>query len=78
MYNTMSNTKQFPYLSVTEVARAADLTMDSIYKHIKAGHITATKLPNFRQYMVEQSELAAFLRARANGKFVRPEKRVKG
>jgi excisionase family DNA binding protein len=74
----MSINKAFPYLSVNDVARATGLTVDSIYKHIKAKHLAATKLPNFRQYMVEQSELAAFLKARANGKFVIPAKKAKG
>jgi helix-turn-helix protein len=74
----MSTNRPFPYLSVNDVARATGLTIDSIYKHIRAKHIAAIKLPNFREYMVEQSELAAFIKARANGQLVRPEMRAKG
>ena len=69
----MNNNKPFHYLSVADVARAAGLTLDSIYKHIKAKHLVAIKLPNFRQYLVEPTELTAFLTARANGRFVRRE-----
>jgi excisionase family DNA binding protein len=72
----MNNNRPFPYLSATDVARATGLTLDSIYKHIRAKHIATVKVPNFRQYLIEQSELAAFLKARANGLFVRPEMRV--
>jgi hypothetical protein len=37
--------------------------------------ITDTLMP--WQYMVEASALTAFLKARANGKFVRPAKKIK-
>jgi hypothetical protein len=74
-YNTINSNKQFLYLSVAEVARATSLTIDSIYKHIRAGHLVASKPTNFDQYMVEPAELSAFLQARAKGRFVRPPKR---
>jgi hypothetical protein len=73
--NIMNSNKQFPYLSVAEVARATSLTIDSIYKHIRAGHLIAIKPSHFDQYMVEPAELTAFLKARANGSFVRPPKK---
>jgi excisionase family DNA binding protein len=67
----------FPFLTVYEVARATDLTVPCIYKHIHDGHIDAVKVPGFRQYMIEPAALAAFLKARAKGQFVRPAKKVK-
>lgn len=60
-------------MSVADIAKAAGVNLDCVYKHIAAGHISTTKLPGFRQHMVQESELAAFLKARANGKFVRKE-----
>jgi excisionase family DNA binding protein len=66
----------FPFLTVYEVARAADLTIPCIYAHIHNGHLDAVKVPGFRQYMVEPAALAAFLKARARGQFVRPAKKV--
>jgi excisionase family DNA binding protein len=67
----------FPFLTVYEVARAADLTIPCIYRHIHDGHLDAVKMPGFRQYMIEPQALAAFLKARAKGHFVRPPKRSK-
>jgi excisionase family DNA binding protein len=66
---------QFPFLTVYEVARATDLTVPCIYRHIHDGHIDAVKVPGFRQYMIEASSLTTFLKARANGQFVRPPKK---
>jgi excisionase family DNA binding protein len=67
----------FPFLTAIEVARAAELTVPCIYAHIHDGHLDAVKIPGFRQYMIEASALASFLKARAKGQFVRPAKRVK-
>jgi hypothetical protein len=67
----------FPYLSVIDVARAADLSVPNIYKHIALGHIEAIKLPNFKNYLIPAAALTAFLLARAEGKFVRPANRKK-
>jgi excisionase family DNA binding protein len=65
----------FPYLTVYEVARATDLTVPCIYKHIHDGHIDVVKVPGFLQYMIEPSALNAFLKARANGIYVRPPRK---
>jgi excisionase family DNA binding protein len=73
----MSKSIAFPYLSVQDVARAADLSVPAIYKHIEAGHIEVIKLPNFKNYLIPAAALAAFLKARAHGKFVRPPKKLK-
>jgi excisionase family DNA binding protein len=73
----IKSTIPFECLTVYEVARAADLTVACIYAHIHNGHLDAVKMPGFRQYMVEPSALAAFLKARARGQFVRPAKEVK-
>lgn len=67
----------FPYLSVIDVAQAADLTVFAIYKHIALGHIEAIKLRNFKNYLIPAASLTAFLKARAEGKYVRPTKKVK-
>jgi hypothetical protein len=61
---------------VYEVARAADLTIPCIYKHVHDGHIDTVKVPGFRQYMIEPAALNAFLKARAKGQFVRPQEKV--
>jgi excisionase family DNA binding protein len=66
---------QFPFLTVYEVARATDLTVPCIYRHIHDGHLDAVKVPGFRQYMIEPPALTSFLKARAGGQFVRPPKR---
>jgi excisionase family DNA binding protein len=66
----------FPFLTVYEVARAADLTVSCIYSHIHHGHLDAVKMPGFRQYMIEASALASFLKARASGMYVRPSKKA--
>jgi hypothetical protein len=67
----------FPYLSVIDVARAADLSVPNIYKHIALGHIEAIKLPNFKNCLIPAAALTAFLLARAEGRFVRPASRKK-
>jgi hypothetical protein len=67
----------FPYLSVIDVARASDLSVPAIYKHIDLGHIEAIKLANFKNYLIPVASLTAFLKARAEGQYVRPAKRVK-
>ena len=67
----------FPFLTVYDVARATDLTVPCVYKHVHDGHIDAVKVPGFRQYMIEPAALAAFLKARAKGQYVRPTKKVK-
>jgi excisionase family DNA binding protein len=67
---------QFPFLTVYEVARATDLTVPCIYRHIHDGHLDAVKVPGFRQFMIEPSSLTTFLKARANGQFVRPTKKL--
>jgi excisionase family DNA binding protein len=67
----------FPFLTVYDVARATDLTVPCVYKHVHDGHIDAMKVPGFRQYMIEPAALAAFLKARAKGQYVRPTKKVK-
>jgi excisionase family DNA binding protein len=67
----------FPFLTVNDVARATDLSIPAIYAHIHDGHIDVVKVQGFRQYMIEPAALAAFLKARAQGMFVRPPKRVK-
>jgi excisionase family DNA binding protein len=71
----MIKSTQFPFLTVYEVARATELTVPCIYRHIHDGHLDAVKVPGFRQYMIEPSALTVFLKARANGQFVRPLKR---
>jgi hypothetical protein len=65
----------FPFLSVREVAVACDLSDANIYKHIELGHIEVIKRENFKNIMIPAASLAAFLRARAEGKFKRPAKR---
>jgi hypothetical protein len=65
----------FPYLSVIDVARATDLSVANIYKHIELGHIEVIKLPNFKNIMIPAAALTAFLLARAEGRFVRPANR---
>jgi hypothetical protein len=72
----MSN-KPFTYLSVIDVARASDLSVPCIYKHIALGHIEAIKLQNFKNYLIPAAALTDFLRARAEGRFVRPACRKK-
>jgi hypothetical protein len=67
---------QFPFLSVREVAVACDLSDANIYKRIALGHLEAIKRENFKNYMIPAASLSAFLRARAEGKFKRPAKRV--
>lgn len=66
---------QFPFLTVYEVARATELTVPCIYRHIHDGHLDAVKVPGFRQFMIEPAALTTFLKARANGQFVRPPKK---
>jgi hypothetical protein len=73
--NYSMNQKPFPFLSVREVAVASDLSVPNIYKHIGLGHIEVIKLRDFKNYMIPAASLAAFLRARAEGKFKRPAKR---
>jgi excisionase family DNA binding protein len=68
---------KFPFLTVYEVARATELKSACIYRHIQEGHLDAVKIPGFRQYMIEPAALAAFLKARAKGQFIRPAKKVK-
>jgi hypothetical protein len=70
------NQKPFPFLSVREVAVASDLSVPNIYKHINLGHIEVIKLRDFKNYMIPAASLAAFLQARAEGKFKRPAKRA--
>jgi hypothetical protein len=65
------------HLSVIDVATATDLSVPNIYKHIALGHIEAIKPPHFKNYIIPVASLTAFLKARAEGKFVRPAKRVK-
>jgi hypothetical protein len=65
----------FPFLSVRDVALASDLSVPNIYKHIGLGHLAAIKLPNFKNYMIPAAALSEFLRARAEGRFKRPQKR---
>jgi excisionase family DNA binding protein len=72
----MIKTIQFPFLTVYEVARATNLTVPCIYRHIHDGHLDAVKVPGFRQFMIEPSGLTVFLKARANGQFVRPTKKL--
>jgi excisionase family DNA binding protein len=76
VYTMIKSTVPFPYLTVYEVARATDLTVPCIYKHIHDGHIDVVKVSGFRQFMIEPSALNAFLKARANGIYVRPPKRL--
>ncbi len=66
---------QFPFLTVYEVARATELTVPCIYRHIHDGHLDAVKVPGFLQFMIEPAALTIFLKARANGQFVRPTKK---
>ena len=56
---------QFPFLTVYEVARATELTVPCIYRHIHDGHLDAVKVPGFRQFMIEPAALTIFLKARA-------------
>ena len=72
----IKSTIPFPYLTVYEVARATDLTIPCIYKHIHDGHIDVVKVQGFRQYMIEPSAMNTFLKARAKGQFVRPPKKL--
>lgn len=67
--------KPFPYLTITDVARAADLARVTIYKHINEGNLEAIKVPGFREYMIEPAALTAFLQARVRGEYMRPPKR---
>jgi excisionase family DNA binding protein len=67
--------KPFPYLTITDVARAADLARVTIYKHINEGNLAAIRVQGFREYMIEPAALTAFLQARARGEYVRPPKR---
>jgi excisionase family DNA binding protein len=72
----IKSTIPFPYLTVYEVARAMDLTVPCIYRHIHDGHIDVLRVPGFRQIMIEPSALNAFLKSRAKGQYVRPPKKV--
>ena len=65
----------FPYLSVIDVARATDLSVPNIYKHITLGHIEAIKPPHFKNYLIPAAALTQFLKDRANGMCVRPANR---
>jgi hypothetical protein len=73
----IKNKLSFPVLTVSDVGMATELAIVSVYKHIHAGNLDAVRLPDTRQFFVEPAALAAFLKARAQGKFVRPPKRVK-
>jgi excisionase family DNA binding protein len=65
----------FPFLTVNDVARATGLSIPAVYAHIHDGHLDVVKVQGFRQYMIEPAALAAFLKARAKGQFVRPPSR---
>ena len=71
----IQNKFSFPVLTISDVARACGLTDVTIYKHVHDAHIDVVRLPGCRQFFVEPSALAAFLKARAQGKFVRPPSR---
>jgi hypothetical protein len=71
----IQNKFSFPVLTISDVGRACGLTDVAIYKHVHDSHIDVVRLPGCRQFFVEPAALAAFLKARAEGRYVRPEKR---
>jgi excisionase family DNA binding protein len=71
----MNKPTQFPFLSVRDVARATGLSIPAVYKHLEAKHLQALRPPGFTQYLISATALTEFMRARANGSYVRPPKR---
>jgi hypothetical protein len=73
----MSITNKTIYVTPSTAALATGLSLNAIYLHIKVGNLKASKIQGFKEWMIRQEDLQAFISARAKGRFTHQWKQAR-